>query len=193
MRVFPQISLFYKCPEQLFRNTVLEEYWLMFQTQAFLILCCEPTRSKMSLVQVTKQQKGLIWTAPAWARSGWFLGMKNWRQPPLSLPTWCTLTKQQSEPAFEGSLRASLWTMSSTKTCSAEVQKACLWGYKLLALKRSHKVFWLPLCFASLWKAAEENDHHSLLGMGVVLAFILPLFLYPLEIKLVFPHWSVRL
>lgn len=26
--------------------------------------------------------KGLIWTAPAWARSGWCLEMISWRQPP---------------------------------------------------------------------------------------------------------------
>lgn len=181
MQVFPQISLFYKCSERLFRNTVLEEYWSMFQTQAFLILCCEPARSKITLVWVTEQQKSLIWTAPAWARLGWSLGMTNWWHLPSVLPTWCALTKQQSEPAFEGSLRASLWTMSSTKMCSTEVQKACLWGYKLLAFKRSHKVFWLHLCFTSLWKTAEENDHHGLLGMGVVLAFILLLFLYPLR------------
>ena len=74
-----------------------------------------------SLVWETKQHKGLIWTAPALARPHWCLEMISWRQPPISLPIWYSLTEQQSNPAFEACLGVSLWTMSSTTTCSAEV------------------------------------------------------------------------
>lgn len=126
--------------------------------------------------------KGLIWTAPAWARSGWCLEMISWRQPPIRLPIWYSLRT---------AVKSCIWSLpGGISVDNVQHNNLLGWGLgyflcskaeeqgigvhcgeshllvmsvavyvrdKLLALKRSQVVFWLALCFTALWKTAEDH------------------------------------
>lgn len=165
-------------------------------------MCLNP-----SLVWETKQHKRASLDCPAWARSGWCLEMIGWRQPPIRFPVWYSLTAQpecisgdseqcNKQPAWlrlrmlgskvevQGTMwnRGSLWGVQS----SWDVHCCLCGGQAGSPGKKPGDLLTCSLEICREWWWWWSGSLGVCVGAEVMSAFSLPVFLYSLDVKLVF-------